>query len=553
MADNFQLKAIISAVDKVSPALKGINRAIRGTRKGLRDISFAGGQLLSKVGVSAAAMTGGIFFAVKKIVAVSAEFEKYRTILETIEGSSAKARSSMDWVQDFATRTPFELAEVTDAFVKLKAYGIEPQAGALVASGNAAAAMGKSVMQAVEAIADAMTGENERLKEFGIKASKSGDQIVYTWTENGKTMAAKARASSKEQIEAVITGIWNRRYGGAMDKLSGTWTGIWSNLMDQVTKFQKTIGDAGIFESLKGEMQGILKLIEQWEADGTLKKVAKEISDGLVETLREVVTWAKQVDWRGFMADLRGLVSGIRDLVVMAGGLKNVLIGLGVLVLAGPLVALLSLGGAVARLGLLFATLGVQAIAWLVPLNYGAIFGTLAGLIGKVAIAVRGLGIALLASPWGIAIAAVAALALIVYNNWDKIVGYVSGAWDRIKGVFEKDWFSGLLQGWLEVWQGFGNSIVGILKSLVPDFLMPDSLKNFQFEFASKRAAGETPLAAAGALPAAAGGRTNLQGDMTVRFENAPPGMRVEPGSTNQPGVGFNPDVGYRSAAYGAP
>ena len=162
-------------------------------------------------------------------------------------------------------------------------------------------------------------------------------------------MAAKAKASSKEQIESVIKGIWNRRYGGAMDKLSGTWTGIWSNLMDQVTKFQKMIGDAGIFEGLKGEMQGILKLIDQWESDGTLKKVAKEISDGLVTTLKEVVQWVKSVDWRGFMADLRSVIDGVRGFVGWMGGVKNVLMAVGAMFLAGPIAAILGIVGALDR------------------------------------------------------------------------------------------------------------------------------------------------------------------------------------------------------------
>lgn len=34
---------------------------------------------------------------------------------------------------------------------------------------------------------------------------------------------------------------------------------------------------------------------------------------------------------------------------------------------------------------------------------------------------------------------------------------------------------------------------------------------------------------------------------MVVRFENAPPGMRVDPAKTNQPGLSVSPSVGYRS------
>lgn len=41
------------------------------------------------------------------------------------------------------------------------------------------------------------------------------------------------------------------------------------------------------------------------------------------------------------------------------------------------------------------------------------------------------------------------------------------------------------------------------------------------------------------------GGRTLLAGEMVVRFENAPPGMRVSEGKTNAPNVKMVPDVAY--------
>jgi len=47
----------------------------------------------------------------------------------------------------------------------------------------------------------------------------------------------------------------------------------------------------------------------------------------------------------------------------------------------------------------------------------------------------------------------------------------------------------------------------------------------------------------------ASNNRQNLNGEMVVRFENTPPGTRVESGKTNQPGVAMEADVGYRSLA----
>lgn len=69
---------------------------------------------------------------------------------------------------------------------------------------------------------------------------------------------------------------------------------------------------------------------------------------------------------------------------------------------------------------------------------------------------------------------------------------------------------------------------------------------------------GQTSLSAPapGALAASRGSlvqqaaqasKAQLEGQMVVRFDNAPPGMRVEKADTNQPGLQVSPQVGYRS------
>src|SRR5690606_14799481 len=125
---------------------------------------------------------------------------------------------------------PYDLNQVSEAFVRMRAYGLDPMSGQLRSIGDAAAGMGKSLMQGVEAIADAVTGENERLKEFGIKTKVQGDQITYNWNENGKEMSKTVRKSGPEII-AALTDIFGR-FDGAMDKLSKTQAGILSNLGD---------------------------------------------------------------------------------------------------------------------------------------------------------------------------------------------------------------------------------------------------------------------------------------------------------------------------------
>lgn len=98
----------------------------------------------------------------------------------------------------------------------------------------------------------------------------------------------------------------------------------------------------------------------------------------------------------------------------------------------------------------------------------------------------------MMANPIMLIVAAVATLAIIIYKNWDKIVDYISNAWERIKSVFNVSFFDGIIQIWLESWQALGNGILCILKSVLPDFVIPDVVKNFKFTFADDNAARVT-------------------------------------------------------------
>ena len=543
MADNFQLKAIISAVDKITPTLRGINTAIRGTRKALRDIGRAGGELMGKIGLPVGLSLAGLAYGVK---AATASILNYGGAVQDASEKTGVHAEMLQAMRHGAGLAGVAAEDLDEALVRLNkglaeaAAGKDQDLAALFKKMNIPLRDAKgniiSVSDAMPLIANAFEKTTDpalRTRMAMELFSKSGAKLI-PFLKEGKGGFA-AMVAEAQRLGIVISGEAIKAMDDLGDEFStvgGQIRGQWGQIMGEIAPL----------------ITPLVKDLQEWIA-ANKELIRAEVGS----SVRELATWLRSIDWGKVRADIAGVWTAITGFVDAVGGMKNVMIGLGVLFLAGPLSALLSIGGAVIRLGMLFGTLGLRALAWLVPLNYGAVFATMAGFIGKVALAVRGLTVAMLASPWGIVIAAVAALGVIIYNNWDNIVGYVTDAWERIKGVFERDWFSGLLQFWLEVWQGFGNSIVGIVKSLVPDFLMPDALKNFQFDFASRRADGATPLAAAGALPAAAGGRTSLQGDMTVRFENAPAGMRVEPGKTNQPGVGFNPDVGYRSDAYLAP
>lgn len=246
---------------------------------------------IGKVGVAIVA-TGAIVggFLARSLTSTASQFENFETQLTTIEGSSEKARESLAWIAEFGARTPYDVAQVTDAFVKLKAYGLDPINGNLLESiGNMASGMGKSLDQAVEAIADAVTGENERLKEFGIKGSKdkSTGEITYTYNSNGEQLT-KTVANDAKEITDALQSIMNERFTGGMESMSKTWSGMLSNMGDTWTMLQLKIMNGGLFDRMKIGLGNVVQMINE-NADA-IDYWANEIGNNLV------VAWDWAVD-----------------------------------------------------------------------------------------------------------------------------------------------------------------------------------------------------------------------------------------------------------------
>jgi len=229
--------------------LTGINQAI----KGLNDLLKQGGRTdralggasssIGKAFAGIAAAVGGLASAtsaLQKLVSVTREFDVLNAGLITATGSAQKASQAFKAIQDFATTTPYSLAQATKAFTQLVNLGLTPSEAALTSYGNTAAAMGKDLSQMVEAVADATVGEFERLKEFGIKASSEGDRVSFTF--RGMTTTVK---KSADEIEGYLIGLGQNEFAGAMANRMNTLDGAISNLSDSWDGLFRTISSQG--------------------------------------------------------------------------------------------------------------------------------------------------------------------------------------------------------------------------------------------------------------------------------------------------------------------
>lgn len=305
--------------------MRGLEAASRGAASAVRTV----GRAAAGIAIRAAAVTGaGVGFLggwmTAGAIGVASKFEQFQVVLENTEGSAAKAKRAMDWVKEFGKTTPFEVEEVMEAFVKLKAYGFDPMDGTLRSLGDAASGMGKSLLDAVEMMADAQTGEFERLKEFGVRANADGKKVTFSYVKNGKTMTVTARKNATD-IKRAITSIFDGKFAGMMDRQSRTMAGMWSNLKDSFTQFQLDIANAGLFDWLKGKLQSVLNKLTELAKSGKLKEWAEKISKWLEIAGEKAWKFATETNWTKLGQDLAMVGGAIRDVASAISWLTNVL------------------------------------------------------------------------------------------------------------------------------------------------------------------------------------------------------------------------------------
>ncbi len=245
----FVAKPMVMIRDKATSAIKKISGSIKSIAK--------------KVTIPIALATGAIGATVKS----GMQLEQQQISMNHFMGVGNKGKSSKEvnamsnkYLSDLrnnANSTPFETGEVIAAGTRALqiAGGNTKEAMSMVKLAEDMAALnpGKTVGDAMEALADMNIGEMARLTEFGLKASSKDDPKEV-----------------QKKLEELYT-------GGA-EKLATSGAGLWSTIMGKLKSNLADVG-LGMLEPLKPVMDDVISFIDS--ATPGMLAVGQAITGGL--------------------------------------------------------------------------------------------------------------------------------------------------------------------------------------------------------------------------------------------------------------------------------
>ena len=265
---NAEIQIEITALDNATSALKKIDRNLAPIKKKVggvekefnkvdKSIQKSSGSFSKFKGLLAGAITiGGLTAFTKSVVEASSRAEDLKTTLETVTGSAKAGDEAFKFINDFATRTPFDIETLTETFIKLKAAGIEPTEELLTQFGDMAAVTTDRI-GSLNAITDLFARTTagglgledlNRLADRGVPVfdifqEKLGLTRLEV-SEFGKTAEGAAKLK-----DALLEGL-DEKFGGGMEKASQNLSVSLSNLGIAANNALIAVGEGGLSDAI---------------------------------------------------------------------------------------------------------------------------------------------------------------------------------------------------------------------------------------------------------------------------------------------------------------
>lgn len=263
----------------ISKSVKSLTKTVAGVAT-----TYISAKALKDVGKSALESASGL--------------EGYRSTLNVVLKDQQKAAKMMAWAVEFANKTPFETDSMVEATVRLQSYGIEAQK-VMTQIGDMAGVMNKDLMQAVEAVADAQTGELERLKEFGITKAMITAKGAELY-KNQTIVNNKGQIVDQQKFNDALFALMEDRFKGGMEiqaksykGLMSTIAGVWKTGLAQMAGISGTgeIIEGSAFDAAKEGLGWVSDKMQSLSKSGTFEKIGKKIGS----TVQTGIKYGKKV------------------------------------------------------------------------------------------------------------------------------------------------------------------------------------------------------------------------------------------------------------------
>ena len=251
-----------------------------------------------------------------------------------------------------------------------------------------------------------------------------------------KVFNKQGQVKDQEKLQIVLEEIMVSKFDGGAEKLSQTVKGLWSTITGSVNMgLAKILGmenglikTGSILDIIKNKMQLISETLLKWESDGTLDKVAKEVTVVFTEIANSVMSAYN------FIKENHEVIIALTKF-----------------------------------LGIIYVlTKGVFALkaafeAYQIAVTALSSIGFLVSIFPKLKLAIGAFNLMLASTPAGWVVAAIGAIAFALYMlifEFDKVKTFVGGLWESLKS------FADNMPWWASIIVGAFMPVITIIKGL---------------------------------------------------------------------------------------
>lgn len=475
MADSFQLKAIITAVDQLTGPMKGMQRQLKGFQKEFSSLA---------VGATAigASILGALAIPVNQAIKFESTMADIRKVVDGLDNADAFRKMSQD-VIDLSTKLPITADGIGQIVAAAGQAGIARSE--LVGFAEDAAKMGIAFDQTAEESGQMMAtwrtafkmtqkdvvGLADKVNYLGNTGPASAAKISEIVTSVGSLAAVNhvstgnlaalgaTIAGMGVQSEVASTGIQN-----FMLSLSNANTGNAKKVLKKIGMTPKSLA-SGMVKDSKATMlkvlEGIKNLPEESKSKAlewlfgreSIKAIAPLLNN--LDLLRK--NFGKVADAQQYAGSMQKEYNSRADttenkLTLMQNGITAVSLALGDALTPQLKQAVVELMPYLKQTEK-FVRDNPELVRSVAKFAISLI--AVGAAVGTVSQAFKVLNFVMNLSPAKLAIAALAAGALLIINNWDQVGPVVKQVWTEIDNVAQE------MGGWQTVIEGIGAVMAG--------------------------------------------------------------------------------------------